>query len=356
MGFILRPRLSLLDIDIDKDWRGHRIDNLGSPATPKQVCRWVDRVAPTDYLKDRFAKILHSVDFAEKTLDLPEWIWTAHPVYDGTYLYAGGEFGMFKIDPIQMKIVSTLDFPKEFYELVGLCTDGVYLYGVFYSGHLAKFDPENLAILKSSLPYDWTGYNLGFDGTYLYATYSPELGVGALLKVDPITLKEVTHITFGGEVFEICFSGDYLYVGSVSPELPARIYKIDPVNMSVVSSLDLVPSPPPSMVSSLCYDGHYLYAGTDTGVFKVDPAAMSVAQSREITNGVDYISSDGTYLYLASYYSILKIDPITFNVISEWSVGQRTVQVLSDGIYLYAVCYPPGVGRIIRRPVMRIRY
>lgn len=145
---------------------------------------------------------------------------------------------------------------------------------------------------------------LAFDGKYVYAATctSPS----KIIKIDPVTMTRVDAVTFDDQRLSDCYAiticGRYLVgVCEAENDQGSAIFRISLDDLH--QKPDIIQVPGVYQYHSICTDGRYIYAATDTNpikVVKIDPqatpmrclAAFAGKQDLEIGNYT--IAYDGT--------------------------------------------------------------
>ena len=216
-------------------------------------------------------------------------------------------------------------------EIQSFTFDGKYIY--VCGGFLNKLDQAlNIVAQNNSLSL----YSLTFDGTYIYGLVYPNDTDSILQKIDTASLLPIATLDLNtsASAEQLFFDGTYIYTGNGT-----TTYQIDPVSMSIVSQTAL------DTGYSYTFDGTYIYASTQTSpitLLKINPKNMTVVSSL-VGTGVCLIF-DGTYIYGLSEIGIgetvlNKINPATMEVVSSLPnifIPTVPLQVLAtDGIYVY---------------------
>jgi hypothetical protein len=131
----------------------------------------------------------------------------------------------------------------------------------------------------------------------------------------------------------LAWDGNYLWMSSYM--LKPGIYKLDPINGSVIS----VCTPPTASrggYGGLAFDGKYLLQhGYDHGIYKLSTSDCSVISSiPSPENNISDLAWDGQYIWTCGYPSqkIYKIDPGSGEVVTEFDVPPGIGQAQTAGL------------------------
>ena len=216
----------------------------------------------------------------------------AFAYYSGRYAYVGCNVSparIVKYDIQTMKRVSSLDLPAgenrdqtRVAALIAVDADTVIHASFTNPCVFTKIDGNTMTItgtLQGIVEPVNDKYirGLAFDGRYVYAaTYSTP---SKIIKIDPVTMTRVDAVTFDNPRISCCFSiticGDYL-VG-VCEEVEDQGSVIFRVRLDDLHQTpEIIQVPGINQYHSVCTDGRYVYAATDTdpvNVVKIDPQA-----------------------------------------------------------------------------------
>jgi len=177
---------------------------------------------------------------------------------------------LYKIDPDDLSVLATLDLQSAlgsgsevYVQTDGLITDGEYIYlvaqsGVGFVNYLAKIAADDLSYVNK-----WSvavgeaqtrGPILGPDG-YLYSVVSS--AISRIYKFDPVTLSLEGQLNQSGVTpYAFAHDGTYLYVASTI-DSPGVVRRYDPAEMTEIDTLTL--NTGYGSNRDIGYDGKYLY-------------------------------------------------------------------------------------------------
>ena len=264
-------------------------------------------------------------------------------IYLDGYIYAGIDLGGYtagevkKINAGNMTIVSTWTNDTGNFDQWSLATDGTYLYAGYEQG-ISKIDPSAMTTIDSiAYPVGAVGPDpmgmVYLDG-YLFSN-NANWGIedSYVSKVDVSTMTEVGNWTISGfsPVGAITEFGGYIYTANGAyEETNGKLYKLYAGNMTLAASYDDAAI---TNVEGLENDGTSLFGTCYTSPGKVFMARMSDLTTEDIWtssmdelmcivhhNGITYVGSDdaitaATVFKLAAYNTIVKKTP-TYNYLT----------------------------------------
>jgi hypothetical protein len=171
---------------------------------------------------------------------------------------SGVDAGIIELNPHTMK--SSIVIPLANIKTGSLCSDGTYLYLVIYNNPttLYKYSLADYSLVNSvTFTGKTSGHEIEYDGTNLYVTgvnTKADTSTSWLAKVNPSDLTYSIVITSCSPSNNLCFTTDYVYIGSEIAGLCERFLK------SNLALHDKIVMDTP--IFGLYSDGTYVYAGS----------------------------------------------------------------------------------------------
>jgi hypothetical protein len=361
------PKLSELEIDVDRDWGTRNIINFG----PRGINLSEMVLAPLTTLdmltKEQLSKVLSELEFGETSISIPPVMpagayHTRVLGFDGRYLYAANwpSGHVFKIDPISKSIVKTSPEMEDHPVKCAFTKD--YIYGLFASD-LVKFNQDLTPLSRLALPesqaedfYSTTG--LVFDGQFLYTSSYLETRT-PINKIDPKTMEVLSTLNLPSPYgYQLAFDGSFLYCAHYTS--PGSVTKIDPLEWTYTT---LTLGTGQDSCSCITTDGFYIYVGVAASfqVLQINPRTMTVVRTLNLNPDDEPagLFFDGTYLYLGVHRPspqlgpIYRIHPETLSITRQITVPGFCDTMATDGFYIYLGLRNASESKILRRPISR---
>lgn len=258
-------------------------------------------------------------------------------IYADGHLWVGNYDGSVdKIDPATNTISATITAGSGYPSAIMYA--GGYIWvtqGINTSSiqDLVKIDPATNLVDGTVVSIGTNFGKLAYSGGYVWYQAIESF----FIRVDPTTLATVHYgnlLTWDGtsivdRVTSITYVDSYLWAGT----LQGFLYKFDPSTFTPGSTtktpllvITLLPS-----VNTLLYDGGYLWARTNSDVFKIEPGAPTVDATIPTGNAVDVFNCYGmsygdSHLWVANAVdsSVLKIEPVNDEVVATISITGST--------------------------------
>jgi hypothetical protein len=299
--------------------------------------------------------------------------------YDGSrYAYIGANTTparIIKFDLKEMKRVSSIDFPSgekrdetRVAALISASTDTIIHASFTDPCVFTKIDTKTMKITgtlkgEAGNTSDKQIRTMAYDGKYVYAaTYSKPSNI---IKFDPVTMKKVASYTFdeneASNIFKIQIVGNYIVgVCDEDTDKKSKIFRLNKNNFNLPVSSIYVNGV--KGYHSLCTDGRYVYAATDTNpiqVVKVDALSIFMLPMG-IYKGVDNIEQgnfsivhDGKNIIVGTWNfydkdKLIKINPLTMKKITSIDfLPSYPADLTYIAPYIYT-CTDNATGNVVR--------
>jgi cardiolipin synthase len=184
----------------------------------------------------------------------------------------------------------------------GLAWDGSFLWMSSYmrEGGIYKLDPLDGSVLSVCTPsvaqYDGYG-GLTFDGTNLWQADSYG---GEIYKLRTLDCSVISSIPSPDRYpSDLAWDGKHLWVCGYPSQ---RMYKLDSSDGSIVAEFDIPRGVGQAQTAGLAHDGAYLWLSGASEIFKIDPSNGQVVSSIPASvSRPDSLAWDGQYMWISSF-------------------------------------------------------
>ena len=299
--------------------------------------------------------------------------------YDGSrYAYVGCNITparIVKFDTIEMKKVSYLDLPAgenrdecRVSAIISVSPNEVIHASYTNPCVFTKVNTDTMTITGTLVGEEGENSDkqvraIVYDGQYVYAaTYSDP---AKIIKFDPITMTRVASYTFTQEeatnIHRITIVGDYIVgVSDRDSDSDSKIFRINKNDFS--KPVDSVFVADSSNYHSICNDGRYIYAATDTNpirVVKIDALSPTMTYKKTFTGTKDIEVGNYSVMYAAGSVfvgtwnfnagdKIIKINPTNMaKISSKVFVPSFPADLHYINSYIYT-CTDNATGNVVR--------
>jgi sugar lactone lactonase YvrE len=220
-----------------------------------------------------------------------------------------------------------------------LCFDGTNVWGA--AGSTVFWINAGTPTTNGTITAGTSTVGCCFDGQYIWVS---DAGSNNIYKINAATKTLVSGYSVGRTTYSCCFDGTYVWFGGY---LNTGLVKFNPTTNTVVSTYTF-----PTFTGPVCYDGQYLwtayYNSIGPGaVYKINPSDGSILST--LTPG-SYFSAgicfDGKYIWVSSIAGsvVTQISTATGTIIGNYSAGTSPINICFDGSKIWVT--NNGVGSL----------